>query len=436
MTAALTVLVVAILLVLVPVCLVQVLYLASLRLRARETPALAWFKETLEPRLGLKLEEGALTYSMVKHTLVLLMAVTLFALIDTSAGRTIWREVLETFIAAWLLMLGIAHLLPHLLYKKTEGRWLVAALPVLLFLKMAARPLVATLIFLESLAELNQPEESPDDGATQADNIEALIEAGAEEGLIEEEDRKLIQSVVEFGDKTVREVMTPRPNVVAVSRDASIEELRRLMIREEYSRVPVYDGSIDHVVGFVHFRDVFRQDYAVRAKKYVADIMRPILYVPETKPVAKLFAEMQEAGSHIVMVADEYGNTAGLATLEDLVEEILGEIRDEHEPTRDVVEDDRGGFIVSGNLDTDRLEGLLGVRPPDDAESTTVGGLVTEWAGRVPEPGTVIVEGGLNIEVLSSDERRVSQVRLSRAVPDESEHGRLEQEVVDEPAAE
>jgi CBS domain containing-hemolysin-like protein len=436
MTIGLTALVLVILVILIPVCLVQVLYLAALRLRARETPALTWFKESLEPRLGLKLEEGALTYSMVKHTLVLLMAVTLFALIDTSSGRPMWREVIETFIAAWLLMLGIAHLLPHLLYKKTEGRWLLAALPILIILRMAMRPLVATLIFLESLAELNEPEESPDEGATQADNIEALIEAGAEEGLIEEGDRKLIQSVVEFGDKTVREVMTPRPSVVAVSKDASLEELRRRMVREEYSRVPVYDGSIDHVVGFVHFRDVFRQEYAARAKKDVAEIMRPIRYVPETKPVAKLFAEMQEAGAHIVMVADEYGNTAGLATLEDLVEEILGEIRDEHEPTRDVVADDRGGFIVSGNLDTDRLEDLLGVRPPEHAESTTVGGLVTEWAGRVPEPGAVISGGGLTVEVLSSDERRVSQVRLSRAAADETEHGRLEEEVLDEPTAE
>src|SRR5437667_346928 len=198
-------------------------------------------------------------------------------------------------------------------------------------LRLRTRDLPA-LEFFESMT--SPPAEQPghDEAPTSAENIEALISAGAEEGLIEEEDRKLIQSVVEFGDTTVREVMTPRPNIVAISAHASLEDLRQLVIHEQYSRIPVYETSIDDIVGFVHVRDVFELDEDSRANKTVATLMRPIRLVPETKPVKDLMREMQQDNTHMVIVIDEYGNTAGLATVEGLVEVIVGEIRDEHEP--------------------------------------------------------------------------------------------------------
>jgi CBS domain containing-hemolysin-like protein len=147
--------------------------------------------------------------------------------------------------------------------------------------------------------------------------------------------------------------------------------------------------------------------------------MRPIRFVPETKPVNDLMRDMQAEGSHMVIVVDEYGNTAGLATMEDLVEVILGEIRDEHEPGSDVAEDGHGGFLVSGNFDLARLPDLLGVEPVEDIDSTTVGGMVTEWLGHVPAPGESVKRDGLYVEVLASDEMRVEKVRLSKAVPRE-----------------
>src|SRR4029077_8482983 len=174
---------------------------------------------------------------------------------------------------------------------------------------------------------------------TPAENIEALISAGTEEGLIEEEDRKLIQSVVEFGDKVVREVMTPRPNIVAISADATLEQLRQLVITEQYSRIPVYEQNIDQVIGFIHVRDMFEIDEEHRANRTVRELVRPIMFVPETKPVNDLMRQMQQENSHMVILVDEYGNTAGLATMEDLLEVIIGEIRDEHEPASDITED-------------------------------------------------------------------------------------------------
>ena len=234
--------------------------------------------------------------------------------------------------------------------------------------------------FFQSLVELTDDANGAEEPPTQAENIEALISAGTEEGLIEEEDRKLIQSVVEFGDKVVREVMTPRPNIVAISADATLEELRQLVINEQYSRIPVYEGTIDQIIGFVHVRDMFELDEDERANRTVRELMRPIRAVPETKPVNDLMREMQQDNTHMVIVVDEYGNTAGLASMEDLVEVILGEIRDEHEPDSDVQEDGQGGYIVSGSFDVARLGDLLEFHPEEDIESTTVGGLVTRMA--------------------------------------------------------
>jgi CBS domain containing-hemolysin-like protein len=276
------------------------------------------------------------------------------------------------------------------------------------------RPLVAVSAFFQSLTELTNGEPETKEAATPAENIEALITAGTEEGLIEESDRELIQSVVEFGDKTVREVMTPRPNIVAIAANQSLENLRQLVITEQYSRIPVYEDGIDHIIGFVHVRDMFELDEDERQGRTVRELLRPIRFVPETKPVNDLIKEMQQDRAHMAIVVDEYGNTAGLVTLEDLVEEVFGEIQDEHEPVEDMVADGHGHYVVSGNFSLDRLEELLEFHPAEDPESTTAGGLVSEWLGRVPRPGESIEREGIRIEVLKSNDLRVEQVRVSK----------------------
>ncbi len=402
-------------LVLVLTTYVQMLYLESLRLRTRDLPALEFFKDEIEERLGFKTEDGALRFSLVKHTALPLLGMAALA------GGVIYapltpQSLAEGVLFGWLLMMLSGYIVPQILYRRTQGKWLVALLPACAFLAILAAPVAGLLNFLHSLLDItNQPDE-PEEPATPAENIEALITAGTEEGLIEEEDRKLIQSVVEFGDTVVREVMTARPNIVAIEADSPLEQLRQLVINEQYSRIPVYEGTIDNVVGFVHVRDMFELDEEARATRTVRQLMRPIRFVPETKPVNDLMREMQAEGAHMVIVVDEYGNTAGLVTLEDLVEVILGEIRDEHEPATDVTEDGKGGYVVSGNFDLTRVEDLFGANS-EEADSTTIGGLVTEWLGRVPSPGEVVERDGLRVEILASDEMRVEQVRISKAIP-------------------
>ena len=416
MTAALVLLIALCSVLLGLVTFVQLLYLESLRLRTRDLPAIKFFRETLEDKIGFEAEDGAGSFSVVKHTSMVLLAILYFLLFADGVAWT-WPAVGETAMASWLTMIVVAYVFPQILYRRTAARWLAPIARLIRGIGLLARPCVAVLDFLQSLVELTDVTNGVEEPPTQAENIEALISAGTEEGLIQEEDRKLIQSVVEFGDKIVREVMTPRPNIVAISADALLEQLRELVINEQYSRIPIYEGSIDQVVGFVHVRDMFELDEAERARRTVRELMRPIRFVPETKPVHDLLREMQQDNTHMVIVVDEYGNTAGLATMEDLVEVILGEIRDEHEPDSDVQEDGQGGFIVSGSFDVARLGDLLEFHPEEDIESTTVGGLVTEWLGRVPAPGESVERDGIHIDVLASDELRVAQVRVRRSQP-------------------
>jgi CBS domain containing-hemolysin-like protein len=197
--------------------------------------------------------------------------------------------------------------------------------------------------------------------------------------------------------------------------------LRRLVINEQFSRIPVYEESIDNVIGFVHVRDMFELEEGDRTSRSVRDVVRPVRLVPETKPVNDLLREMQRDGSHMAIVIDEYGNTAGLATMEDMVEEIVGEIRDEHEPSHDIEQDAEGRFVVSGSFNVDHLNELVDFHPSEGIESTTVGGLVSEWMGRVPHSGESIERDGIRIEVLAGNDRRVDQVRVSRTEPEKTE---------------
>ncbi len=395
------------------ITLVQILYTDSLRLRARELPMLEFFKETLEDKLGIRDEHGALAFSIVKHTVLLAMTL-IIAATQLDGGTHVWRALLESLGIAWAVMLLTTYIAPHFLYRKTSGGWLLPLVPFLRALGIAVRPLAAILAFFQSLVDLAEPGQPHAEESSPAEHIEALITAGTEEGIIEEGDRKLIQSVVAFGDKTVREVMTPRPDIVAIEENRSLEDLRELAIEHHYSRIPAYSGSIDQIIGFVHVRDMFELDEQERKGRTVKELVRPIRAVPETKPVDDLLREMQLDGVHMAVVIDEYGQTAGLVTMEDMVEEILGEIHDEHEPERDVVEEPGGSYTVSGTVDLDRLQEMLDFRPQEDTQSTTVGGLVTEWLGHVPRVGETVERDGIRIEVLAGNDLRVEQVRVSK----------------------
>jgi putative hemolysin len=411
-TLTLTVLAALVAVVIALVTCLQLFYLESLRIRTRERKSLEFFKETLEAKLGLETERGSLTFSLIKHLgLAILGCLTLAV---TVQGTPTWEALAVACLLIGFYTVVGTYIVPQIVYRKSGGRGLLILVPLFRVLALAVLPLVWMLEFLQSLFELDDQPHA-DEAQRPEEHIEALILAGEEEGLIEKGDRELIQSVVAFGDKTVREVMTPRPRVVAIRQGAALEELRQLVIHEQFSRIPVYEENIDQIIGFVHARDMFELDEDDRAKRKVRDIMRPIRAVPESKAVNDLLREMQEEGAHMAVVVDEYGTTAGIVTMEDMVEEIVGEIHDEHEPDRDFREDPDGSYVVSGSFDLGRLEDLLDFHPHDGTESTTVGGLVTEWLGHVPEVGEEAERDGISIKVLAANNLRVDQVRVAKA---------------------
>jgi putative hemolysin len=390
---------------------VQLLYLESLRIRTRERPALEFFKQTLEAKLGLETERGSRIFSLIKHVgLTIIGCLTLAATWTSTPG---WQGLISAVVLAGFFTIVGTYIIPQIVYRKSTGEGLLALAPLLRVLALVMEPLMWAIEFIESLFELRNAPQNAED-ARPEEHIEALIMAGEEEGLIEKADRELIQSVVAFGDKTVREVMTPRPRVVGIRQDATLDELRQLVIHEQYSRIPVYEENIDQIAGFVHVRDVFELDEGQRARRRVRDIMRPIRAVPESKAVNDLLREMQEEGAHMAVVVDEYGSTAGVVTMEDMVEEIVGEIHDEHEPDRDFRQDPDGSYVVSGSFDIGRLEDLLDFHSDHGTESTTVGGLITEWLGHVPAVGEETERDGISIRVLAATNRRVDQVRVAK----------------------
>ena len=392
------------------VSFVQLLYLESLRLLTRDYEALGFFKETLQGRLGFETEQGAFVFSLIKHTLLVLSGASFVT--GAAARGANWQGWLEGFLLAWGVMIAASYVLPQILYRRASSQWVLPLVPLLRFLALLFRPLTLLLGFLQSIFELGTPRQDAEK-SEPGDEIEALITAGEEEGIIEKEDSRLIQNVVAFGDKRVHEVMTPRREIVAIEIDKTLEDLRRLAKEQQYSRIPVFEGSLDRIRGFIHVRDLYELDDVQRQTRTIESLLRELKVVPESKPVPDLLREMQAGGNHIVYVVNEYGRVAGLATMEDLVEEVFGEIRDEHEPPHDVERLPDGAIVVSGAFDVDHLEEHFGFRPEDGIESTTVGGLACEWHGAVPVPGEIIERDGIRIEVLASDDFRVDRVKIS-----------------------
>jgi CBS domain containing-hemolysin-like protein len=311
-------------------------------------------------------------------------------------------------------------------------RWLLQALFYLIL------PVTLLLGLLLSIAALAEPEDEEEE-EHPSEAMDALLEAGEEEGILEESDRELVRSVVEFGDKVVREVMTPRPEIFAVPWTLTLKEFTAEIEQHVFSRVPVYRETLDNITGIAFAHDLLQVTDEDAETRTVAQIQRPAEFVPETKMVAELLREMQSEKQHMRIVIDEYGSVAGVVTIEDLLEAIVGSISDEHdEPEEDdaPIREESGSYVVSGTFEVSRLRELFAdqfapradgeidedgtddptaLRLPEHYESTTVGGLVSEIAGHIPLPGEVVEEDGLRMEVLASTDRRIDRIRVGLA---------------------
>ena len=370
------------------------------------------FEQVVEPKLGVSRERAALSMAVLVQGVMAAIAMLVGFAVFRENAWTLY-EVLQATVSLLLIIVVFHRFLPFLLFARTTGKWLAQWALLLRIMIYLIIPVTLILGFLQSVTALTR-EHTGAQPESPSEAVDALIEAGEEEGILDGSNRALIQSVVEFGEKTVREAMKPRPEIVAVPTNTTVEQLVELLREKRFSRIPVFNGTIHNIVGIVHAQDVLQVPDAEASTRTVDSIMRTDVYfVPESKRGSDLLREMQKNNIRMAIVVDEYGGVAGLVTIEDLVEEIVGEIRDEHEKAQVVKEADQT-YVLAGTVDVDRLGELFGVRP-EDTESATVAGLVSELAGRIPQKGEVIEENGLRFEVLDSTERRVERVRISPA---------------------
>ncbi len=258
-----------------------------------------------------------------------------------------------------------------------------------------------------------EEEEAHEDEEVTDEEVQAYIDVGEEEGILEASEGKMIQSVVDFGDRVARELMTPRIDVHAFDATQPVEELARLFSESKYSRIPIYEGSIDRITGIVHIKEVFETLVKGEARS-IAEMARPPYFVSETKKVSELLREFQSEHIQVAVVVDEYGGTAGIVTIEDVVEEIVGEIADEHEEEEATIVDmGNSEYMVSGQLRVEALEDLLQADLAGD-DYETVAGLIFTSTGRVPKVGVVVKKNGYQFIVDRADRRRIYRVRVSK----------------------
>jgi CBS domain containing-hemolysin-like protein len=399
------------------------------------------WEERVEPRLKLGRESIAQSASVLRQlslaVIALIFGVQLMGHIAWTPGAD-WEKVMVTVAELVLAILIFDRLVPQVLFSRTRGRWVVRIHWLLQALFFLILPITLLLGLLLSIAALAEPEDEEEE-EHPSEAMDALLEAGEEEGILEESDRELVRNVVEFGDKVVREVMTPRPEIFAVPFTLTLKEFTAEIQEHVFSRVPVYRDTLDNITGIAFAHDLLQVTDEDAATRTVAQIQRPAEFVPETKMVAELLREMQSEKQHMRIVIDEYGSVAGVVTIEDLLEAIVGSISDEHDEVEAddaPVREESGAYVVSGTFEVSRLRELFAdqftarengdgdeeetddataLRLPEHYESTTVGGLVSEIAGHIPLPGEVVEEDGLRMEVLASTDRRIDRIRVSLA---------------------
>ncbi len=370
------------------------------------------FKTLVEPRLGAVTARADLAFAVLAQLTTAAIAILIGYLAFSSHEKWTIPEIAQAAVGMIVIVIVCNRWLPYVMFTRTRGEWMVSFVTLLRLLLYLMFPITLVLGFGLSVAALAESHE-PDTPEDSAEAVDALIEAGREEGILEESDRQLIQSVVEFGDKTVREAMTPRPDVFAVPADTTVQQFIALMRDHPYSRVPVYVSTLDHIQGMVLAHDLLPIPDEEARVTMVRKLMRPVTFVPETKKTAALLREMQKDKFNLAVVIDEYGAVAGIVTLGNLMKEIVGEIHDEHEPAEEIIPEG-DAYVVRGGLDIDRLKNLFEVRL-EQKEATTVGGLVSALVGRIPRAGEVIEEDGLRFEILESTDRKIEKLRISRS---------------------
>jgi len=353
-------------------------------------------------------DETRAVVEYLRNVLLLIFLVYMIALFPRLRFWPLWF-----FLAILAVYTVVFDHLPRVLNSLGKTAILKAFLPAFPLVRTLGAPV---LLLSRNLVEREEQREEREEGREASDEeIETFIDEATEEGIIEKGENELLRSVVEFGDTVVREIMMPRGTMVCIRKDATIDNLKDLIIREKYSRIPVYKDRLDNIEGIVMAKDILEYaDEKHKAQPIVA-LVRPVSFVPESMPIADLLKEFQKTKQKLAVVVDEHGGVAGLVTMEDVVEEIVGEIQDEYDTEEaQILENGPLDYTVSGLTEVEELEELFDVELAED-DFITVGGLVSNSLGRLPKKGETLTVKGLIIDVLEVDQKKIKKLRIRKA---------------------
>jgi CBS domain containing-hemolysin-like protein len=337
------------------------------------------------------------------------------ALLARAIGTSGVNQFAVLFLSITAFVVVFELLVPWLLVARDPERALELLLPPFRPVAGALGPVIRWTM-RPTVARRAVPGVAAEEASEENAEFEAYLETAKQEGRIEGEERQLLRSIVDFGDTLVREVMTPRPDIVGLPEHATIGDLRALFREQEYSRFPVFKESLDNIAGFVFVKDLVALSEADDSRP-ITQLLRPAVVVPESKRVPELLKQFQRQQTQVAIVVDEYGGTAGLVTIEDMLEEIVGEIRDEYDVESEPIVDEGGGrFVVNGKVDIDEVKQHLNVHIEREGFET-VGGFLLSHLGRVPAVGEHFEVDSLHVEVLEVERRRIHKVRLTLLQP-------------------
>jgi putative hemolysin len=383
--------------------------------KGRVREHLEFFEAGIEPHFALERTRATTGFRLLANLwLVLVTAETARGVIVFVPGT--WDALLQALVYVLVEVLLLSQFIPDFLLARTKGRWLVRLALIIRVFLWVVWPFRVLLDLAGSLARIS--DDQPADGsAAQEEGIGALVDAAEQEGILDPGEAQMIEQVVEFSDKRVLEFMTPRPEVIAIPANATVADLRKVLINTKFSRIPVYEDSLDDITGIAFARDLLQIPESEAATRTVRELARPAFFVPETKHGSDLLKEMQRRNQQMAIVVDEHGSVAGIVTVEDLVEEIIGEIgEDDRVPSPDAVREPDGSLILRGSVSVEKVQELFGVEWDVSGEesATTIGGLLNHIAGHVPTAGEHLDYGGLRFEVLEANQRKVLRLRGRR----------------------
>jgi putative hemolysin len=371
------------------------------------------FESEIEPGFKLDRRRASLGFAILAHLSLAAVAV------ETARGVLLlvpaaWEAAVQLIVYVTVEVLFFMHFVPEILMARTNTRWVRPLVPALRGALIIIWPLRAALELAISVGRISE-EELPPGTQAQQDGIEALVEAAQEGGMLAGDKAQLIEQVFEFSDKRVLEVMTPRPDIVAIPASATIEQMRRLLVETKFSRLVVYQQTLDDVVGIAHVQDLLQIPESESKRRTVRELARPALFVPETKLGSDLLKEMRRRNQQMAIVIDEHGMVAGVVTVEDLVEEIVGEMgKEDDHVAPDIVRETDGSVVLRGSVSVAKLQELFGIEFADESDqaATTVAGLLNHIAGHVPRAGEQLNYEGLHFEVVEANQRKVLRLRV------------------------